>query len=66
MIVAPGVAKGIDMRAQMQRQHDRVFGKLKPTRPLGTGRIIPAITTHKVHDPSPMARDRQTVRDDLA
>jgi len=60
------MAEGVDMGADVQRQHDRVLGELEAAGPLRAGRVVAAIPPHEVHDPRPVARHRQPVRDLLA
>ncbi len=62
LVVVPGVAQRIDMRADMQRQQDRVLGDLEATGAAGAGGIVAAVAVHEMQHARALRRDRRAAR----
>ena len=50
------MAQRIDMRADMQRQHHGILGKLEAARPARAGGVVPAVASHEMLHAGPVLR----------
>ena len=63
--LTPSVAQRVDMGANVQRHHDRVFCELEATRTLGTRGVVAAVAAHEMLQARALPRHWRLVRQRL-